>query len=59
MNVVNVLVSMVESESTTLAAAGMEALGHIGLRCPLPVLHRSSVSGTLLFISFLLLFYCK
>ncbi|XP_020113729.1 proteasome-associated protein ECM29 homolog isoform X2 [Ananas comosus] len=49
-NVVNVLVNMVESESTTLAAAGMEALGHIGLRCPLPVLHHSSVSDGVLTI---------
>ncbi|XP_029120499.1 uncharacterized protein [Elaeis guineensis] len=47
---VNLLVHVVESESTTLSSAGMEALGHIGLRCPLPTLNRDSVSAGVLTI---------
>ncbi|KAG1338330.1 hypothetical protein COCNU_04G006360 [Cocos nucifera] len=50
---VNLLVHVVESESTALSSAGMEALGHIGLRCPLPAMNRDSVSGSFLFTDIL------
>ncbi|XP_073008804.1 uncharacterized protein [Typha latifolia] len=42
---VGVLVNVVESESAILASAGMEALGHIGLRCSLPILCRNSIAA--------------
>lgn len=50
---VNLLVHVVESESIELSSAGMEALGHIGLRCPLPTLNRDSVSGSFFFTDIL------
>lgn len=40
---------MVESDSATLASVAIEAISHIGLRCPLPELVRNSVSGSVLF----------
>lgn len=47
---VNLLIHVVESESTALSSAAMEALGHIGLRFPLPTLNRDSVSAGILTI---------
>lgn len=49
-SIVNHLVSVIESESATLASVAIEAIGHIGLRCPLPALDRNSVSAGILTI---------
>uniref|UniRef100_A0A0E0MJD0 Uncharacterized protein n=1 Tax=Oryza punctata TaxID=4537 RepID=A0A0E0MJD0_ORYPU len=47
---IDVLVKVVESEGSTLAATAMEALGHIGLRCLLPSINRNSSQAALLTI---------
>lgn len=39
---VKCLVDVVNCETATIASVAMEALGHIGLRVPLPPLHDSS-----------------
>uniref|UniRef100_A0A1D1XKS2 Proteasome-associated protein ECM29 n=1 Tax=Anthurium amnicola TaxID=1678845 RepID=A0A1D1XKS2_9ARAE len=45
---VSCLVGIVESESLALASVAMEALGHIGLRCPVPpIATNSSTAGVL------------
>lgn len=46
--IVNHLVHVIESESTALASVASEAVGHIGLRCPLPALDRDSISAGIL-----------
>ncbi|XP_031477538.1 uncharacterized protein LOC116248548 isoform X3 [Nymphaea colorata] len=47
-NSVEVLAELVKSESLTLAAVAMEALGHIGLRGPLPLLFCDSNNAAVL-----------
>lgn len=42
---VNCLLDVVKSESATLASIAMEALGHAGLRGPLPAVDCESASG--------------
>ncbi|PKA49156.1 hypothetical protein AXF42_Ash010841 [Apostasia shenzhenica] len=49
-SIVDHLVCVVESESPTLASVAMEALGHIGLRHPLPILDHNATSGGVLII---------
>ena len=49
---VGFLVSVVESEGSILASIAMEALGHIGLRCPLPTLVRDATSGMFYTLTF-------
>eukprot|EP00268_Persea_americana_P062214 TRINITY_DN795_c0_g1_i5.p1 TRINITY_DN795_c0_g1~~TRINITY_DN795_c0_g1_i5.p1 ORF type:complete len:1799 (+),score=364.65 TRINITY_DN795_c0_g1_i5:189-5585(+) len=47
---VNCLIDVVKSESATLASIAMEALGHVGLRGPLPAVDRESMSAGILII---------
>ncbi|XP_020242083.1 proteasome-associated protein ECM29 homolog isoform X2 [Asparagus officinalis] len=47
-SIVNRLVDVIESESATLASVAIEAIGHIGLRYPLPALDRNSISAGVL-----------
>lgn len=47
---VKCLVDLVNSEDPTLASAAMQALGHIGLCVPLPLLPHDSSSVTVLYI---------
>lgn len=42
---INCLIDVVRSESATLASIAMEALGHVGLRGPLPAVDRESMPG--------------
>ncbi|XP_020682977.1 proteasome adapter and scaffold protein ECM29 [Dendrobium catenatum] len=50
-SIVNHLVSVVELEASSLASVSMEALGHIGLRRPLPNdINHDAISGNLLLI---------
>lgn len=46
-NILKCLVDVVNSETATLAAVAMQALGHIALRIPLPSLVDDSGSGNL------------
>ncbi|RZC46777.1 hypothetical protein C5167_039732 [Papaver somniferum] len=41
-NTLNCLVDVVHSETASLASFAMQALGHIGLRGPMPVRHSGS-----------------
>lgn len=47
---VNCLVDVVKSESPTLASIAMEALGHFGLRAPLPAVDCDSISAEILIV---------
>ncbi|XP_027329154.1 proteasome adapter and scaffold protein ECM29 [Abrus precatorius] len=50
-NTLRCLVDVVSSETLALAAAAMQALGHIGLRIPLPPLNESNSAGILIILS--------
>lgn len=45
-SILKCLVSVVNSESAVLASVAMQALGHIGLRVPLPQLVNDSTAGS-------------
>ncbi|KAI3837921.1 hypothetical protein MKX03_019436 [Papaver bracteatum] len=49
-NTLNCLVDVVHSETASLASFAMQALGHIGLRGPMPALVRDSGSGEILVV---------
>lgn len=50
-NTLKCLVNIVSTETATLAAFGMQALGHIGLRVSLPPLVNNSDSGEVIPVS--------
>ncbi|KAK7300265.1 hypothetical protein RJT34_11106 [Clitoria ternatea] len=50
-NTLRCLVDVVNSETSTLAAVAMQALGHIGLRISLPPLDDSNLDGILMILS--------
>ena len=50
-DILKCLVGIVKSETAAVPAVAMQAIGHIGLRIPLPPLCSNSESGNLCYLS--------